>query len=155
DERLPVLIEAAFAYAPGLQRRMLFTGVNFSPAINNPFRQLGWHGEGLERVLAGQMVEAQDPLIVALHLAAPVITYLDRGKSSIALGGGKPDPEVEEQQENDDHWLPEIDARQSSVAGKVVAAVKAVTKRWFKQRKAEERDASAWANRRAALRREG
>src|SRR5262249_27817392 len=95
DERLPVLIEAAFAYAPGLQRRMLFTGVNFSPAINNPFRQLGWHGEGLERVLAGQMVEAQDPLIVALHLAAPVITYLDRGKSSIALGGGKPDPEVE------------------------------------------------------------
>ena len=55
--RNPVVIEAAFAYAP-VRRRQLFTGVNFSPAIVNPFRQLGSGGEGLERVLAGQRVEA-------------------------------------------------------------------------------------------------
>jgi DNA topoisomerase VI subunit B len=106
DNDIPVVIEAAFAYAHDCQRRMLFTGVNFSPAIVNPFRQLGPTGEGLERVLAGQRVESYDPVLVAVHFTSPVIDYLDRGKSSIALGGG--DGEAEEEQENPDHWLGEV-----------------------------------------------
>jgi len=146
-----VVIEAAFAYAP-VRRRQLFTGVNFSPAIVNPFRQLGSGGEGLERVLAGQRVEADDPVIVAVHLTAPTISYLDRGKSSIALGGGE--REVEEERENLEFWLGEVETLDDdSLAGQLINAVKAVTKRWLKQRKAEERDASARANREAALRR--
>ena len=149
--RNPVVIEAAFAYAP-VRRRQLFTGVNFSPAIVNPFRQLGSGGEGLERVLAGQRVEADDPVIVAVHLTAPTISYLDRGKSSIALGGGE--REVEEERENLEFWLGEVETLDDdSLAGQLINAVKAVTKRWLKQRKAEERDASARANREAALRR--
>jgi len=84
--RNPVVIEAAFAYAP-VRRRQLFTGVNFSPAIVNPFRQLGDSGEGLERVLAGQRVESKDPVIVAVHYTCPIITYLDRGKSAVELKG--------------------------------------------------------------------
>ena len=67
--------------------RVLVTGINFSPAIVNPFRQLGRGGEGLERVLAGQRVESRDPVIVAVHFTCPVITYLDRGKSAVALKG--------------------------------------------------------------------
>jgi hypothetical protein len=34
DNDIPVVIEAAFAYAHDCQRRMLFTGVNFSPAAS-------------------------------------------------------------------------------------------------------------------------
>ena len=149
DSDIPVVIEAAFAYAHDCQRRLLFTGVNFSPAILNPFRQLGPSGEGLERVLAGQRVESKDPVLVAVHFTSPVIDYLDRGKSSIALGGG--DDEAEEEQENQDHWLGEIYSGRNSLAGKMIDAVKAVTKRWLKQRKAEERSSAAERNREAAL----
>ena len=150
----PVVIEVAFAYAPNLDRRYLFTGVNFSPAIKNPFTQLGLSGEGLERVLAGQMVESTDPVIVALHFTAPVIDYLDRGKSSIALGGGKPEAGIEEEQENPEHYLAEVwTLGNHGLAARLINTVKAVTKRWMKQRKAEERNRSAQANRLEALRR--
>ena len=67
----PASSEVAFAYAPGLGGRALFTGVNWSPAISNPFRQVGRSGEGLERVLAGQHAEAADPVLIAVHLASP------------------------------------------------------------------------------------
>ena len=87
-----------------------------------------------------------------MHLTAPTISYLDRGKSSIALGGGE--REVEEERENLEFWLGEVETLDDdSLAGQLINAVKAVTKRWLKQRKAEERDASARANREAALRR--
>ena len=87
-----------------------------------------------------------------MHLTAPTISYLDRGKSSIALGGGE--REVEEEQECLEFWLGEVETLDDdSLAGQLINAVKAVTKRWLKQRKAEERDASARANREAALRR--
>jgi hypothetical protein len=54
DEGVPTLIEVAFAYPPSVGQRRLYMGVNWSPAIINPFRQLGSGGESLERVLAGQ-----------------------------------------------------------------------------------------------------
>jgi DNA topoisomerase VI subunit B len=154
DADIPTVVEAAFAYAPARKSRLMFTGVNFSPAIINPFRQLGSYGEGLERVLAGQRVESDDPVMLAVHLTAPVIAYLDRGKSSIALGGGEREPNVEDEQENPDFYLDEVSSLDDdSVAGQLVNAVKAVTKRWLKQRKAEERDRAAFANRQAALQR--
>jgi hypothetical protein len=153
DADIPTVIEVAFAYAPERKSRLLFTGVNFSPAIINPFRQLGSYGEGLERVLAGQRVESGDPVLVAVHLTAPVIAYLDRGKSSIALGGGQRS-DVEDEQENAEYYLDEVTTLDDdSVAGQLINAVKAVTKRWLKQRKAEERDRAAFANRQAALQR--
>jgi len=142
DGDIPAVIEVAFAYAPELAGRVLFTGVNFSPAIINPFRQLGAGGEGLERVLAGQRVESGDEIIVAVHLTAPHVDYLDRGKASIALGGGERDSE--EEQENPDYYLNEVEVFDAdSLAGQLVAAVKTVTKGWLKQRKAEDRDYKA------------
>jgi DNA topoisomerase VI subunit B len=150
DSDIPVVIEAAFAYAHDCQRRILFTGVNFSPAIVNPFRQLGPTGEGLERVLAGQRVESTDPVLVAVHFTSPVIDYLDRGKSSIALAGSGTADEPEEQ-EDPDYYLGEVEPMNYGLATQLIEAVKAVTKRWLKQRKAEERNRAAFRNRAEAL----
>ena len=36
----------------------------------------------------GSIAESDDPVLIAVHLASPVIQYLDRGKSGIALRGG-------------------------------------------------------------------
>ena len=159
DGGLPVIAEVAFGYNPGKQR-LLLTGINHSPAISNPFRYLGDGGEGLERVLSGQRCESDDPIIVAVHLSCPVISYLDRGKGAIALRGkqtfDEPQDEPGEEEENDEYWLDEVaDPDDGSVASDVIAAVKHVTKRWLKQRKAEERHLQARANRDAAMAREG
>jgi DNA topoisomerase VI subunit B len=154
DADLPVIVEVAFAYNPRSEHRLLLTGINHSPAISNPFRYLGNGGEGLERVLSGQRCESDDPIIVAVHLSCPAINYLDRGKGAIALRGAISEPQ-EEEEENDAYWLDEVaDPNDGSVAGELIAAVKHVTKRWLKQRKAEERHHQARANRNAAMARE-
>jgi DNA topoisomerase VI subunit B len=151
DSGVPTIIEAAFAYAPDQQRRLLITGVNWSPAIFNPFRQLGSQGESLERVLAGQFAESGDPIIVAVHLASPVISYLDRGKGSIALRGTDT-PEQVGPDEKEGFWLPEVfTPDDGSLAADLISAVKAVTKRWSKQRLAEVKDDSRRAQRRDAM----
>jgi hypothetical protein len=157
DPDLPYVIEAAFAYVPEeTEPRVLITGINFSPAIVNPFRQLGPDGEGLERVLAGQRVEAKDPVIVAVHFTCPVITYLDRGKSAVALKGEAAESGLQVTDEFKDDpglWQGEVfKSYERTPADDLVTAAKFITKRWLKQRKAEERDSSAYARRVAAMR---
>jgi DNA topoisomerase VI subunit B len=156
DAELPYVIEVAFAYVPAeINDRVLVTGINFSPAIVNPFRQLGSGGEGLERVLAGQRVEAKDPVVVMVHFTCPVITYLDRGKSAVALKGEEAESGLKNTETFVDDpklWMGEVFTARNTPAGNLVTAVKAVTKRWYKQRKAEERDSSAYERRVAAMR---
>jgi hypothetical protein len=41
QEAIPWIIEAAFGWCPDRVERHLVTGVNWSPGIINPFRQLG------------------------------------------------------------------------------------------------------------------
>jgi Histidine kinase-, DNA gyrase B-, and HSP90-like ATPase len=94
----PRVIEFAFGIhrdgltagpAPG---RKVITGVNWSPGINNPFRQLGRSGEGLDGILAEVRANTSQPVIAVLHLACPRVTYTDRGKSAIVVeGDGKGD----------------------------------------------------------------
>ena len=81
----------------------------------------------LEWKLAQQMVDVeQDPVFAFTHLVSPRLAFLDRGKARVALP-----PEVE--------W-------------KLFDVVGAVTARWRKQRKAEERHARAAERRLEALR---
>ena len=153
DAGVPTVIEAAFAWRPR-HRRMLVTGINWSPGIVNPFRQLGADGEGLERVLTGQRAESTDPVIVAVHLASLVITYLDRGKSAIALRGEDELQQLDEDDEDDEYYLPEVRTpNDDSLATAVITAFKSVTRRWARQRKAEERHYSRLEQREQALRR--
>jgi DNA topoisomerase VI subunit B len=67
--------------------RKVITGVNWSPGINNPFRQLGRSGDGLDAILAEVRANTSQPVIVALHLACPRVAYTDRGKSAIVVEG--------------------------------------------------------------------
>jgi DNA topoisomerase VI subunit B len=89
---IPDVIESAFGYCPkGPPVRRIITGVNWSPAIGNPFRSLGNYGESLDSILSGQRSSRNEPIIFVLHLARPRIEYTDHGKTAIALDGGDDD----------------------------------------------------------------
>ena len=91
---VPRVIEFAFGiHRAGLDgsngpRRKVITGVNWSPGINNPFRQLGRGGESLDGVLAEVRANTTQPVLAVLHLACPRVAYTDRGKSAIVVEGG-------------------------------------------------------------------
>jgi DNA topoisomerase VI subunit B len=88
---IPYVVEFAFGlHQAGLTQsggvsRVFATGANWSAAINNPFRNFGSTGEGLENTLAKVRANANQPVICALHLASARIQFADRGKSSIIL----------------------------------------------------------------------
>jgi hypothetical protein len=90
---VPRVIEFAFGiHRDGLTagrapNRKVITGVNWSPGINNPFRQLGRSGDSLDAVLAEVRANTSQPIIAALHLACPRVAYTDRGKSAIVVEG--------------------------------------------------------------------
>jgi hypothetical protein len=75
--------------------RKVITGVNWSPGINNPFRQLGSSGQGLDGILAEVRANTSQPVIAVLHLACPRVTYTDRGKSAIVVEGEVSDAQEE------------------------------------------------------------
>jgi hypothetical protein len=90
---VPRVVEFAFGvHRDGLTAdrapsRKVITGVNWSPGINNPFRQLGRYGDGLDGILSDVRVNTAQPVIAALHLACPRVAYTDRGKSAIVVEG--------------------------------------------------------------------
>jgi DNA topoisomerase VI subunit B len=83
---IPRVVEFAYGiHRKGLSNasrgpsRKVITGVNWSPGINNPFRQLGRNGASLDSILADVRANTAQPVIAALHLACPRVTYTDRG----------------------------------------------------------------------------
>jgi DNA topoisomerase VI subunit B len=68
-------------------RRKVITGVNWSPGIKHPFRQLGRGGQGLDGILSEVRANTAQPVIAVLHLACPRVAYTDRGKSAIVVEG--------------------------------------------------------------------
>ena len=93
ENGIPFVIEIAFGlHQAGLKpkagkdvARRFVVGVNWSVAINNPFRTFGSTGQGLENMLAELRVNAHEPVICCMHLASAHVQYADRGKSSIVL----------------------------------------------------------------------
>jgi hypothetical protein len=82
---VPWIVEAAFGWCPAWAGRRLVTGVNWSPDILNPFRQLGKSGRGLDAVLERQRAGRDEPVCVFLHLICPRVEYTDRGKSAVVV----------------------------------------------------------------------
>jgi hypothetical protein len=121
---LPYVIEVAFAYCPEERLRRLITGVNSSIGIGNPFQRLGPF-ESLTSMLARRHVDYDDPVVAVLHYTCPLVDYVDRGKSTLALP--------------------------RKVSEAIKDLFEAVTKDWYRQRRAELRHASAEANREARL----
>ena len=125
DDGMPAVIEAAFAWCPKAGERRLVTGVNWSPAIGNPFRELGRFGMSMDTVLSQARADKADPVILVLHVARPHVEYTDRGKSAAVIS--------------------------TAMSNVLIDVLKSTTKKWTKQRKAEERAISALWNRRYAL----
>lgn len=98
---MPYVIETAFAHrveeVDDRQscNRLIFTGVNWSSAINNPWRSFGNIGEGLESMLAKNFISGCESILLAVHLTHPRVEYTDRGKSAMVLSD-------EPEQEGDD-----------------------------------------------------
>lgn len=90
DEGVPVVVETAFALlADEEASRRIITGVNWSGAIGNPFRSLGGdYDDGLNSLLAEQMVGQHEPVMFLLHCACARVRYTDRGKTNIEIEGG-------------------------------------------------------------------
>jgi DNA topoisomerase VI subunit B len=82
---VPWVLEAAFAWHPDLDRRRLVTGVNWSPGIINPFRQLGRCGVSLDSILEGKKAGPDEPIVLLLHVTSPKPIRKDAGKSSIVI----------------------------------------------------------------------
>lgn len=85
DNGVAFVLESAFGYLGGNERRQIYAGANWSAGIKNPFRSFGATGEGLEAVLGQQRAGRQEPIVFLMHLAHPRVEYQDRGKSSITV----------------------------------------------------------------------
>ena len=85
EDDVPWIIETAFAWCPKASQRRLITGVNWSPGIVNPFRELGHFGTSLDTILTRAHADTDDPVILVLHIACPRVEYTDRGKSALVL----------------------------------------------------------------------
>lgn len=83
---IPWVVETAFGWCPDTDQRRLVTGINWSPGIINPFRQLGPYGASLDTVLTEQRATIGEPVILVLHMACPRVEYTDRGKSAVVIG---------------------------------------------------------------------
>jgi hypothetical protein len=83
---IPWVIETGFGWCPDASQRRLVTGVNWSPGIINPFRMLGRFGASLDTILSQARADADEPVILVLHMACPRVEYLDRGKSAVVVG---------------------------------------------------------------------
>jgi len=120
---VPWVVETAFGWLgeDSTSDRQLITGVNWSPGILNPFRELGY-GESLDSILERQWAGHREPVVVVVHLACARVEYTDRGKSAVVIP--------------------------FELALAIRELVTGVTKKWAKQRKAEERSAAAAVNRR-------
>ena len=91
---IPYVSEFAFGlHRDGLgignepSRRKIIRGVNWSAAINDPFRQIGQGGESLDSLLAAVKANTSQPIILVLHAAKAHVAYTDRGKSAIVVEG--------------------------------------------------------------------
>jgi len=88
-DAVPWIFETAFAWHPNAQDRRLITGVNWSPSIVNPFRELGQFRQSLDAILEQQRAGSDAPIVLALHFACARVEYTDRGKSAVVIAGAK------------------------------------------------------------------
>ena len=90
DRKVPSVIEVAFGVRQdgldGVEGRCReIRGLNWSPALGDPFRSLGSDGESLTAMLRELKVSRSDPVVTFINVAHPRLQYLDRGKSAVAI----------------------------------------------------------------------
>jgi hypothetical protein len=124
-------------------RRKAITGVNWSSGINNPFRQLGRGGEGLDGILSEVRANTAQPIIAVLHLACRASltpTAASRRLSSRAtIRRTMMAKKVE---------------RPRNMAADIIGVIREGTKKWTRTVKAEERSPASRSYRYSRMTRE-
>lgn len=78
-EEVPILLEVGFGLSTSDQpRRRVLTGVNWAPTLAAPFR-------GLDDILAEANIQPGDPVVLLVHVAMPVVSFTDRGKTALGV----------------------------------------------------------------------
>jgi DNA topoisomerase VI subunit B len=80
----PFVVETAFGYRPSASARLIVTGINSSPCLGDPFRELDENETSLADLLGESYLHEDSPTMVIVHLTAPCLSYTDQGKSSLA-----------------------------------------------------------------------
>ncbi len=76
---LPYVLEVGFAIKEDADKsRTLRIGINFSPALAQPFT-------ALENALSAALCAEDDPVVALVHLTSPAIPFTDRGKTKAIL----------------------------------------------------------------------
>ena len=76
---LPYVLEVGFAVnADSYKSRTLRIGVNFSPALAQPFT-------ALDNAMSAALCAPDDPVVALVHLACPAVQFTDRGKTKAIL----------------------------------------------------------------------
>ena len=76
---LPYVVEAAFGWRTDENcQRELLIGLNFSPVRTIPF-------DSLAQLLGKALVQASDPVVMAVHVTCPRLDFVDRAKSRLIL----------------------------------------------------------------------
>jgi DNA topoisomerase VI subunit B len=152
DSKVPWSVEVAFAWRgerfmhSETGDRELIAGLNFSPAIIDPFRHIGIIGGdndiSLADLLNARRAGPEEPVMMLVHLTCPLLTFTDRGKGTVVLGNRYVDSETQPGYED----LVEASAFDHQMGLALREAVEEATEKWHKRRKAEER-AGSTANR--------
>jgi DNA topoisomerase VI subunit B len=89
---VPYVIEVAFAvHKLGMNaterapRRRLIQAANFSAGVSDNLFEGLPGGASVNEVLVDLHASEQEPVVISVHLTAPRVKYLDRGKSRISL----------------------------------------------------------------------
>jgi DNA topoisomerase VI subunit B len=130
---LPFIVEAAAAIPDqddnkdymGGDRLQIYTGLNFTPAYDDPFKDTWFthsnstvriSGTGLRGLLQDLKVTSDDPFTFILHVTTPVLEFRDRAKSTV--------------------FIP------SKIGQAIAEATYACCKEWYEHKKREEKDAA-------------
>jgi DNA topoisomerase VI subunit B len=94
---IPWVLETVFGYCPDAEERRLIVGVNWSPGIGNPFRELGKDGISCDALLERLRARSHKPIIALVHIAIARAQYTDRGKSTVVIDGAGDDSYLQEE----------------------------------------------------------
>ena len=93
---LPFVVEAIAATTSAEIGREIYTGLNFAPSYDDPFKDSWFEfrnsnthigGMGLDGLLRQLKVYEKDDFIFVLHVTTPVFAFRDRAKSTVFLRG--------------------------------------------------------------------
>ena len=75
---LPYILEVAFGIQQNdVTQRIILAGLNWSPVLKIPFNEI-------YNLLSQFRVDEHDPVLVAVHLACPMLNFTEAGKGAIA-----------------------------------------------------------------------